>query len=66
MMDERRVKQSADNYNIIIIIIIINNKIWILFDMSACSFDEPKFTSARDKKKSKKQQAKGKNQNYSA
>ena len=26
-----------------------NNKIWILFAMSAYSFDEPKFTSTREK-----------------
>ena len=30
-----------------------NNKIWILFTMSAYSFDEPKFTSAREKRKEK-------------
>ena len=30
-----------------------NNKIWILFAMSAYSFDEPKFTSAREKRKEK-------------
>ena len=34
-------------------VIIINNKIWILFAMSAYSFDEPKFTSAREKRKEK-------------
>ena len=32
-----------------------NNKIWILFAMCAYSFDEPKFTSAQEKKKKKKQ-----------
>ena len=35
-------------------IIIINNKTWILFAMSAYSFDEPEFTSAQKKKKKKK------------
>ena len=30
-----------------------SNKIWILFAMSAYSFDEPKFTSAREKRKEK-------------
>ena len=30
-----------------------NNKIWILFAMSAYSFDEPKFTSAQENRKEK-------------
>ena len=29
----------------------INNKIWILLAMGARSFDEPKFTSVREKQK---------------
>ena len=31
-----------------------NNNIWILFAMSAYSFDKPKFTSTREKRKEKK------------
>ena len=35
------------------VILYNNNKIWILFAMSAYSFDKPKFTSAREKRKEK-------------
>ena len=35
------------------VVYVNNTKIWILFAMSAYSFDEPKFTSAREKRKEK-------------
>ena len=44
-------KTYSHSHIMIIIIIII--KTWILFAMSAYSFDESKFTSARKKKKRK-------------
>ena len=57
-------KTYSHSHIMIIIIIII--KTWILFAMSAYSFDESKFTSARKKKRKESENNKPNSKIYSA